>query len=184
MKFCLTCHRLWPPRATYCGHCGRSFGGRICRTKKAHRSPRDAQFCVECGCTDLTDPTPYLSLGCLSYLLTGGGIILLLGWLLPFSGRVAGWLTTSVASRLMHSFNPLLLLDRCLFWLFSMAMLYVLLASFLSLIPGEVGKQLNRLVFGSLGLLLRLLNEGLSIAFRILGKLLQFLFKRSQGHKP
>lgn len=184
MKLCLTCYRLWPAKATYCGHCGRSFGGRICRTKKAHRSPRDAQFCMECGSADLTDPTPYLSLGCFSHLLTWGAAILLLWLLLPRSGRVVGWLYALTGNRLNVNFNPIVLLDHCLFWLLFLFMWYVLLSALLSMIPGEAGKQLNRLVFGSIGLLLKLLSDGIALIFQGMRQILRLLFSFAGGNKP
>jgi hypothetical protein len=61
MRLCLTCYHMAPAGAPFCGHCGRSFGGRLC--DKWHMSPPTARYCVHCRRTSLTDPTSYLPLG-------------------------------------------------------------------------------------------------------------------------
>ena len=183
MKLCLTCYRLSPAKAGYCGHCGCSFGGRVCRTKKAHRNPRDAQFCVECGSADLTDPTPYVSLGCFSHLLTWGGAILLLWWLLPHGVGFIGWLYALVGSKLNVSINLVALLNRCFYGLTILIIWYVTLSIVLAILPGDANKQLNRLIFGAFSLMLRLLSEGLGLVFQALRQVLRLVFNSVGGNK-
>jgi hypothetical protein len=64
MKLCLTCKFVSPGTALFCGRCQRSFGGRLCR--KLHLSPRGSLYCVECGHSELTEPTSYVTLGTMS----------------------------------------------------------------------------------------------------------------------
>lgn len=56
MRRCTACFRFQPGRPTYCAHCGRSFGVRLC--PRGHRSPRHVAYCAECGSADLSTPTP------------------------------------------------------------------------------------------------------------------------------
>ena len=67
MRLCLTCFHIWPSGALFCGRCGRSFGHRLCQRR--HESPPSARVCTKCGSHELTTPTLYLSLGCLSGLV-------------------------------------------------------------------------------------------------------------------
>jgi hypothetical protein len=45
-----------PGHPTFCVNCGRSFGVRIC--SRGHHNSRSAQFCAECGSSDLSTPAP------------------------------------------------------------------------------------------------------------------------------
>lgn len=110
--------------------------------------------------------------------------MLLLWWLLPPSGRLVGWLYILAGSRLNVNFNPIVLLDRCLFWLLMLFLWYVLLSALLSMIPGEAGKQLNRLVFGLISLMLRLLNDTLGLVFQAARYVFRLLFKLGGANKP
>jgi hypothetical protein len=73
---CLSCQRMSPSSARYCGHCGRSFRGRYCR--HGHQSPRWARRCIECGEGHLTPPTPYIPTGWLTRGLSWLLILLVL----------------------------------------------------------------------------------------------------------
>jgi hypothetical protein len=79
MRYCLACHRL-SSDGPLCTQCGRSFGGRLCKGKKHHLNPPDAQFCGQCGTTDLADATSYVPLGCSIRLLVWGAAACLLWW--------------------------------------------------------------------------------------------------------
>lgn len=74
MKLCLSCFHVWPAHAAYCGYCHRTFGGRLC--PKKHLSPVTAQYCIQCGSNNLTDPTSHLSLGWIVRLFA---IVIVLG---------------------------------------------------------------------------------------------------------
>lgn len=81
MKLCLSCFHVWPAGAAFCGHCNRTFGGRLC--PKKHMSPVTARYCITCGSNKLTDPTTHLSLGWAVRLFTIGivvGLVIVL-WL-------------------------------------------------------------------------------------------------------
>lgn len=189
MRLCLTCFRLWPVGAQYCGYCGRSFGGRICRTKKAHRNPPGAQYCVQCGSPDLTDGTPYLPLGCLNRILAWGSIGLVVRWLwLQIAGLLRAGAILGHSTRL--DISPAVILNRCVTWLLLLFLLNWFVSWLLSLFPGEAGKQLRSSVAGASKLVLKtgpqLLKEGLRLAF-CLGKatfqLLQTVVEGSTGKK-
>ena len=69
MRYCLKCRHL-SGSGPLCTHCGRSFGGRLCNHKKGrHLNPPDANFCGQCGSTQLTEATSALPLGWVSRLL-------------------------------------------------------------------------------------------------------------------
>ena len=55
MKRCTSCFRYSPGRPSYCPHCGRSYGVRLCG--RGHANPRHAQFCAQCGSDDLSTPS-------------------------------------------------------------------------------------------------------------------------------
>lgn len=60
MRRCTHCFRFHPGHPTFCNHCGRSFGVRIC--SRGHRNARGVTFCAECGSPDLSTPAPPASL--------------------------------------------------------------------------------------------------------------------------
>jgi len=61
MTICLSCYHCWPESAIYCGSCQRTFQGRRC--PHAHLSPKDARYCIECGTSDLSVPTKWITTG-------------------------------------------------------------------------------------------------------------------------
>jgi len=151
MRFCLSCYRL-STSGLYCGHCGRSFGGRLCKGKKKHLNPPDAQFCSQCGSDKLTDPTVSLPLGWLTLALVGGCCWLFWRLTLPWMWPVL-----------------VMILDRLLFALLWVGLIYALL----TLIPGEVGRQLRRLFSSVIKLLsqegTRLIKSLIKAVFRLIG---------------
>jgi hypothetical protein len=60
MRRCTYCYRFHPGSPTFCAHCGRSFGVRIC--SRGHANHRTALFCHDCGSADLSTPAPAASL--------------------------------------------------------------------------------------------------------------------------
>ncbi len=85
MRRCTACYRFMPGNPTFCLNCGRSFGVRICA--RGHHNPRSAQFCEECGSSDLSTPAPPATLlhhlsGAALYLLSAFTALIILGSLL------------------------------------------------------------------------------------------------------
>jgi hypothetical protein len=56
MRRCNNCFHFSPGRPTFCAHCGRTFGARICA--RGHANRRDALYCEECGNAELSTPAP------------------------------------------------------------------------------------------------------------------------------
>ena len=172
MKLCLSCYHLSPGESVYCGTCGRSFGGRICRTKKKHLSPPSAQVCVQCGSTDLTDSTLFFPLGWIWRTIVFGCLLLLLWGSMPtiivLSGRIFD-----------GRFSPIVLLDTLLFWLIVFGFFYWLL----SIIPGGVGKQLLKLIDGTLQLLVKQIFSLTHSVIKATFKLLRTLIVGDRDNK-
>ncbi|BDI34171.1 hypothetical protein CCAX7_62220 [Capsulimonas corticalis] len=96
MRLCLTCRHMAPAGAPFCGHCGRSFGGRLC--SQWHLSPPSARYCVHCRRTALSDPTSFIPLG-----WVGPGITVLM-FIIAATGiwRVAGRPVEAMAVHLLR----------------------------------------------------------------------------------
>jgi RNA polymerase subunit RPABC4/transcription elongation factor Spt4 len=103
MRLCLSCYRLWPRGALFCGACGRSFGGRVC--KRRHVSPPGAQVCIQCGESELTEATGYLSFGWLSGLVSVVALLLLSIWLLRHLRESFTLLVATLDWLLLHLFG-------------------------------------------------------------------------------
>ena len=55
MRYCSYCKRLNTEHPQFCRYCGRTWNTRLC--PRGHPNPADANFCGECGNTDLTEMT-------------------------------------------------------------------------------------------------------------------------------
>lgn len=53
MKYCPFCKRLNSGRPRICRYCGRSWHQRLC--PRGHENPHNAQYCGDCGSTELTE---------------------------------------------------------------------------------------------------------------------------------
>jgi hypothetical protein len=60
MRRCTNCFRFHAGHPTFCAHCGRSFGVRICA--RGHANRRTAVYCEECGSAELSAAAPPESL--------------------------------------------------------------------------------------------------------------------------
>lgn len=105
MRLCLTCFHIWHDDAARCGHCSRSFGGRLCDAKRPHISPPHAQYCVQCGRTNLTRYTRSLSLGWLAGCLAWAGVLLAFKWLWDHAGLVTRLIWEGMGWMLSHLFG-------------------------------------------------------------------------------
>ena len=155
MRLCLSCYHMWPGDALLCGHCGRSFGGRLCARR--HRSPTGARCCVQCGLTELTVPTRSLPLGWLPVLLSAG--ILLLAGL-----SLWRFLEPSVLAE-THRFFA---------WLTVIAVIVLCL-------PGGFGRRVRRSASRTLSGLWRLVFWGLG--YRLARELVRGLASATQGRR-
>ena len=155
--FCLHCRRLWPSEARFCGHCGRSFGGRYCQ--KGHRSPPSAHRCVLCGDVRLTLHTAYVSLGWLYCGLSSGCLMLLvliLGVALLLALRAASTGVAGVLGRALRGAEAVLI---------AVVPPLVLIALLLSALPESVGRPVRRLALGFVYLLSEVLIVGMRTLF-------------------
>ena len=96
MRLCLSCYRLWPRGAVYCGTCARSFEGRLCPAR--HISPAGARACIHCGATELTETVASLPLGWLTSLIAAAVVFGIAGLVL----RHLGWGLTAMVWLLAH----------------------------------------------------------------------------------
>ena len=69
MHLCLACRGVSPRGSAFCGHCARSFGGRLCPNR--HRNAPSVRCCTTCGSPALTECARSLRLGWLSSSLAG-----------------------------------------------------------------------------------------------------------------
>ncbi len=79
MRFCNKCKHLNAGKNPYCQHCGSTFNVKLC--PRMHPSPRAAQYCAECGSSELSTPqpkVPILGRPFVFLLELGPGILLLL----------------------------------------------------------------------------------------------------------
>ena len=159
MRYCLSCKYLSPSDAVYCGHCARSFNGRRC--PQHHLSPPDSKICIQCGATELTEPTgsfsPQRLLG-----VVGIVVVAVIGAVtvprLIASGAQGAKQATS------HLFSV---------WMLDKFLAYVVLpAILLHLIPGEIGRVIRRNISRALDRLLRHTIDLFSGFFYFLGSLM------------
>src|SRR5258707_14679804 len=73
MKYCPFCKRLNSGRPAICNYCGRSWYHRLC--SRGHENPHDAQYCGNCGSTDMTETVGRRSL--VMPLLSVAGVVML-----------------------------------------------------------------------------------------------------------
>jgi hypothetical protein len=137
MRRCTFCFRFQPGQPTFCSHCGRSYGVRIC--SRGHRNPRGAAFCAECGSNDLSTPAPPASLlhrvsGLALYGFTTVVLIILVGTLVLSIFQSLDW------NALSGPLVELVLMIAFLYWT-------------TTLLPGpvrKIGKAAGKTVWKSL----------------------------------
>ncbi len=164
MRFCLRC-RNFSGGGPLCTHCGRSFGGRLCRGRTRHLNPFDALFCNFCGTTDLEEGARSIPFGWVSRLLIVAALF--------FGGR---WLLLNFTGAPDLSFKAMTGFKSPAVWLIEkFAHVIIILLVFYSLsalIPGEAGKQfraaMSNIVMHAIKLFFKIVERG----FAFLGKLL------------
>jgi hypothetical protein len=164
MRYCLSCRYL-SADSPICTRCGRSFGGRLCDAKRRHLNPPDAQFCGQCGSTNLTDATSYVPLGCslqaLVLIVIGGLLWLGAGHFLYWGGQ---GFTVFTGYR-----SPLVwVIEKCAHVLIVLFVFYFLSA----FIPGEAGRQFRGLLTKFCTEALRFTFQMIQGAFRVLGRVI------------
>lgn len=181
MRLCLSCFHLNSGRTAtgrteFCAFCGRSFCHRICDSKKHHKSPRNAQFCVQCGSQKLTEATGYLPLGCVS---TAVSLVVLIE-----AARLAWFLLTGpVLGLTSHFFNA----NKCsIVCLVDRTMPVLLLAAMgwlgLQFLPDAIGKPIGQVLstFGKTSW--KVLKTGIRLGGFLLTTFWRLLFSRNDGH--
>lgn len=142
---CLSCWRMSPPAARYCGHCGRSFRGRYCT--RGHRSPRWARRCLECGDARLTTPTPYVPSGWLYRGLSWLVLLLLVRW--AFShGSLVGRGVSGMARWTLSNVFGVAPADLAA-WLSHLLTLALISGIVLAALPGHFGRRIRYLALGT-----------------------------------
>src|SRR5437773_316303 len=74
MRYCSNCKRINTDHPPFCRYCGRSWYVRLC--PRGHPNPRDANFCGDCGNTDLTETTGSIPFWLRAVAWIGVGLIL------------------------------------------------------------------------------------------------------------
>lgn len=166
MRYCLAC-KGFSADGPLCTQCGRSFGGRLCNSKKRHLNPPDAQFCGQCGTADLAEAASFVPLGCSVRMLVWGLVLGLLWWggshMVQWGSQGFVGLTgyRSPAVWLIEkSFNVLIILF--VFYFLSMFM------------PGQAGEQFR-------GLISKLCTESLRFVFQMISGVLTTLARLALG---
>jgi hypothetical protein len=158
MRFCLTCHSF-SADGLFCTQCGRSFGGRLCNSKKRHLNPPDAQFCGECGNSDLVEAASSVPMGCSTRLAIFACLGALLWWGSRYFPSLSGWSFYSLTG--YHS-PGIWLIEKSANLLIILFVFY-----FLSLLmPGAAGEQFR-------GLISKLCLQILNFAFEIVRGILK-----------
>ena len=163
MRFCLRC-RSFSGGGPICTHCGRSFGGRLCRGRTRHLNPFDAQFCNFCGTDNLEDAASSIPLSWFSRLL-----ILVV---LFFAGR---WLFLNLFVSPTLSFEGMTGFKSPAVWLvekFAHVIIILFVFYFLSsFMPGEAGKQfraaMSNIVTHAIKLFFKVVERGLSFVGKL-----------------
>lgn len=164
MRFCLRC-RNFSGSGPLCTHCGRSFGGRLCRGRTRHLNPFDALFCNFCGTNSLEEGASSIPLGWVSRLVIVAGLV--------FGGR---WLLLNVVHVPALSFEGLTGFKSPAVWLvekFAHVIIILFVFYFLSaFMPGEAGKQfraaMSNIVMHAITLFFKVVER----AFYYLGRVL------------
>ncbi|HLG56865.1 MAG TPA: hypothetical protein VI485_16120 [Vicinamibacterales bacterium] len=131
MRRCTHCFRFHAGHPTFCAHCGRSFGVRICA--RGHANRRSATYCAECGSAELSTPAPPESLWQWLSTLALAAVPVVAGVAIGVSLLLAIVLSVNWES-ISGSLVVLVLLLGCLYWL-------------TTLVPGpikKVGKAVGR----------------------------------------
>ncbi len=133
MRFCLAC-RHFSGGGPLCTHCGRSFGGRLCKGRTRHLNPHDAVFCNHCGTPDLVDGATSIPFGWVSRILVFAALF--------YAGQ---WLLLAYTRAPSLSFQGLTGYKDARVWIiekFANVLIILFVFHFLSsFVPGEAGKQ-------------------------------------------
>jgi hypothetical protein len=179
MRYCLAC-RKFSGNGPLCTQCGRSFGGRLCKSKKRHLNPPDAQFCGECGTDDLTDAASYLPVGCSGRLLIWGTVVAFAWWASVHSK----FSLSGAIDALSRAFSSVTGYRSPLVWIIEKSASVLIILSvfyFLSMfMPGPAGQQFR-------SLLSNLCTQTLRFLFQITSKVfdggIQMLLHLLKGSK-
>lgn len=74
MIVCLDCRAAWPSGSTFCGQCGRTFGGKRC--KNQHLNPKSVQYCLKCGNAEMSDMARSVNLKLAVTIIAFFGVLL------------------------------------------------------------------------------------------------------------
>ena len=166
MRFCLRC-RNFSGGGPLCTHCGRSFGGRLCRGRTRHLNPFDALFCNFCGTQDLEEGARSIPFGWISRLLIVTALF--------FGGR---WLLLTFTNAPNLSFVSLTGHNSPAVWLiekFAHVIIILFVFYFLSsFMPGEAGKQFRAAVSN---IVIHAIKLFFKVVEKSIGLLAYFLFK-------
>ncbi|BDI31463.1 hypothetical protein CCAX7_35140 [Capsulimonas corticalis] len=162
MRLCLTCRYVSPEGAVHCGHCGRTFGARLCPSR--HPSPPDAEYCVQCGKANVTDATRCLPLGWCTRALTLLIVLLALRWafgsapsLLQGMWNLSDWISLHLLGISLCHMRAVLL---------QIAAWFVALFLVSYLLPGSVGGHVRALLMRGAGVAARLARSVSLAIFR------------------
>lgn len=87
MIFCRSCKRVSPHKSRFCGHCAKSFGGRLC--PKGHKNPVFANCCTECASTELSTSTNFVSVRPLTFVFSTLVVLTVLKWSVSHFDEIA-----------------------------------------------------------------------------------------------
>ena len=168
MRFCLHCRNL-SGGGPLCTHCGRSFGGRLCRGRTRHLNPYDAMFCNFCGTPNLEEGARSIPLGWISRLLIVAALF--------FGGR---WLLLSFTHSPNASFEGLTGFKSPAVWLvekFAHVIIILFVFYFLSsFMPSEAGKQfraaISNIVMHTIKLFFKMLEKFVNVAGALMLKVI------------
>ena len=143
MRYCLSCYRLSASSdGTFCTNCAKSFGGRLCDSRRRHLNPFDANVCGTCSSPNLTDPAAYIPLSWLIRLLKGI-VFLVLMWLI---GRFVLMPILGIVG-VNHYRSPLVwFFETCGRVVVPMVSITVVLYGLSAFLPGEAGKSMRRAI--------------------------------------
>lgn len=166
MRFCLTC-RHFSGGGPLCTHCGRSFGGRLCKGRTKHLNPYDARYCNHCGTSELLKGATSIPLGWVSKLLIFG--------VLFFVGR---WILLGATHAPDLSFQSLTGYRDARVWIiekFANVLIILFVFYFLSsFMPGEAGKQfrsiMTNMIMHAVKLFFKLVEEVVGVLWKLLLK--------------
>ena len=169
MCYCLHCRRLSADGA-FCTNCSRSFGGRLCDSRRRHLNPFDANVCGTCSSPTLTDPAAYIPFTWLIRLLKGIGFLVLM-WLI---GRYVLMPALGVVG-VNHYHSPLVwFFETCGRVIMPVVSIVVVLYGFSAFFPGETGKSIRRAIDGVVRWIVR---GSLRLAQRVTGFIAKWLLE-------